>query len=130
MAKIRRVIRKVATTSGDYFDEHLWPVYIALVVLGAFLTGISAAYLKFSGVPWYANAWTSLVLIPVIVGGFMAAFRLIDNRLVRRSMQLSVVLCSVLHVALVVQMVETLLFSGLFERPAEQPEIVERRPRR
>jgi hypothetical protein len=130
MAKIRRVVRKVAAKSGDYFDEHLWPVYIALVVLGGFLMGISAAYLQFSGVPWYANAWTSLVLIPLVVVGFMAAFRLVDNRLVRRSMQLSVVLCSILHVALVVQMVETQLFSGLFERPAEQPEIVERRPRR
>ena len=130
MAKIRRLIRKVAAKSGDYFDEHLWPVYVALVVLGGFLMGISAAYLKFSGVPWYANAWTSLILIPVIVAAFMAAFRLIDNRLVRRSMQLSIVLCSILHIALVVQMVETQLFSGLFERPAEQLEIVERRPRR
>ncbi len=130
MAKIRRVIRKVAANSGDYFDEHLWPVYIALVVLGGFLMGISAAYLKFSEVPWYANAWTSLIMIPVIVVAFMAAFRLIDNRLLRRSMQLSVVVCAILHIALVVQMVETQLFSGLFERPAERAEVVQRRPRR
>src|SRR5688500_17175490 len=123
MAKIRRVIRKVATTSGDYFDEHLWPVYIALVVLGGFLMGLSAAYLKFSGVPWYANAWTSLILIPLVVIGFMAAFRLVDNRLVRRSMQLSVVVCAILHVAMVVQMLETKLFSGLLSRPAERVEI-------
>jgi hypothetical protein len=130
MAKIRRVIRKVAANSGDYFDEHLWPVYIALVVLGGFLMGISAAYLKFSEVPWYASAWTSLILIPVVVAGFMAAFRLIDNRLLRKSMQLSVVICAILHIALVVQMVETQLFSGLFERPAERTEVVQRRPRR
>src|SRR5687767_16040649 len=95
MAKLRRVIRKVPpAASGDYLDEHLWPTIIALVVLGGFLMGISAAYLKFSGTPWYANAITSLIAIPILIAIFIIAFRYVDNRALRRSMQLSIVLRS------------------------------------
>ncbi|MDX1944557.1 MAG: hypothetical protein SFU86_04050 [Pirellulaceae bacterium] len=130
MAKIRRVIRKVHKTGGEYFDEQLWPIYIALVVLGAFLMGLSAAYLPFSGVPWYASAWTSLVSIPLVVGGFMLAFRLVDNRLVRRSMQLSVVVCSILHILLVVQMIQTHIFAKRLAVSKADKEFVERRPQK
>lgn len=130
MAKIRRVIRKVQKAGGEYFDEQIWPIYIALVVLGAFLMGISAAYLKFSGVPWYASAWTSLISIPLIVGGFMLAFRLVDNRLVRRSMQLSVVVCSILHVLLVVQMIQTHIFSKRLAMSQADKELVEPKPQK
>src|SRR5262245_34656902 len=131
MARIRRVIRKVQEAHGEYFDEHLWPVYIALVVLGGFLMGVSAAYLPFSGVPWYANAWTSLLAIPLVVAAFMVAFRYIDNRFVRRSLQLSVVICAILHVALVVQMIETKLLSDMLVPQNRQvEEIVEPRPKK
>jgi hypothetical protein len=130
MAKLRRIVRKVARPSGDYFDEKIWPVYIALVVLGAFLMGVSAAYLKFSGVPWYANAITSLVTIPIVVGGFMIAFRYIDNRLVRRSMQLAVVVSAILHLAMVVHMIETRIFAGLADETVAEREMIEPRRRR
>ena len=131
MAKIRRVIRKVQEGRGEYFDEHLWPVYIALVVLGGFLMGVSAAYQPLSGVPWYKTAWPSLIAIPVAVAAFMVAFRYIDNRLVRRSLQLSVVIAAILHVALVVQLVETELLSDLLlARREPEAEIVEPRPKK
>lgn len=127
MAKIRRIIRKAAATSGDYFDEKIWPVYIALVVLGAFLMGVSAAYLRYSGVPWYANAITSLVGIPLIVAGFLIAFRYIDNRLVRRSMQLAVVASAIVHLVMVVQMIETHIFAGLDDDVVSEREVIEPR---
>ena len=130
MAKVRRIIRKAASTSGDYFDEKVWPIYIALVVLGAFLMGVSAAYLRFSGVPWYANAITSLVGIPLIVATFMIAFRFIDNRLVRRSMQLAVVVSAIVHLVMVVQMLETRLFSGFDDEVVVEREVIEPRKAR
>ncbi len=131
MAKIRRVIRKVQEGRGEYFDEHLWPVYIALAVLGGFLMGVSAAYQPLSGAPWYQTAWPSLTAIPLAVAAFMVAFRYIDNRLVRRSLQLSVVIAAILHVALIVQLVETELLSDLLlaRREADE-EIVEPRPKK
>lgn len=127
MAKIRRIVRKVAETHCDYFDEKVWPVYIALVILGAFLMGVSAAYLRFSGVPWYANAVTSLVGIPLIVIGFMIAFRFIDNRLVRRSMQLAIVASAILHLVMVVHMIETRIFAGLDDEIVAEREVIESR---
>jgi hypothetical protein len=128
MAKIRRIIRKVHEGRGDYFDEHQWPIHVALVVLGAFLMGVSAAYLRFSGVPWYANAVTSLLAIPLVVTGFMLAFRYIESHVVRRSLQLSVVLCAILHVALVVHLMETRIFANLLLDRQSTAVPIERRP--
>jgi len=127
MAKIRRVVRRVAQPHGDVFDEHLWPTYIALVVLGAFSMGVTASYLKFRDTPWYANATLWLVIIPLIVVGFMLAFRLVDNRMFRRSMQFSIVVCVILHLGLVVQMLETTLFNRE-ETVAKNSQIIEARP--
>lgn len=127
MAKIRRIIRRVAEFHGDYFDEKVWPLYIALVVLGAFLMGVSAAYLKYTGVPWYANAITSLVVIPLAVAAFMIGFRYVDNRLVRRSMQLAVVVSAILHLVMVVHMIETRIFAGLDDEIVAEREVIEPR---
>jgi hypothetical protein len=114
MAKLRRVIRKVPSKRGDFFDEHTWPVQIGLVVLGAFSMGVSAAYKQFSGVPWYDNALTYLILIPLLVAGFMLAFHFVREQWLRRSMQLSIVLAAIFHVALIVPLKETIL-SALFD---------------
>src|SRR5262245_22937294 len=117
MAKIRRVVRKVAPPGGDYFDEQFWPVCIAIVVLGCFLMGISLAYQPLTGPGWYATVWPSLIGIPLIVAGSLVALRRIENRTFRRSLQLSLALCAILHVALVVQMIETRIFSGFYRKP-------------
>ncbi len=109
MAKLRRVIRKIPARRGTYFDEKIWPVQIGLVVLGAFSMGVSAAYKQFSNVPWYDNALTYLILIPLLVAGFMAAFHFVQEQWLRRSMQLSIVLAAILHVALIVPLKQTIL---------------------
>ena len=49
MANIRRVVRKVPPSAAHYFDEQLWPIYIALVVLGGFLMGVTLAYQPLAG---------------------------------------------------------------------------------
>lgn len=109
MAKLRRIIRKVPTKGGDYFDEKIWPVQITLVVFGAFSMGVSAAYMPFFGVPWYRSALTFVILIPLLVAGFMVAFHFVQQQWLRRSMQLSIVLAAIIHVAIVVQLKETIL---------------------
>jgi hypothetical protein len=127
MAKFRRVVRKVGRQQGDVFDEQLWPTYIALVVLGSFSMGVSAAYLKFTDTPWYANALIWLTLIPLSVVGVMLCFRYVDNRAFRRSMQFSIVVCATLHLAIIVQMIETTLFAPR-EKPPVTAQVVEARP--
>ncbi|WP_425613681.1 hypothetical protein NA78x_003519 [Anatilimnocola sp. NA78] len=128
MAKIRRVVRKPPSEhQGDIFEDQLWPTYIALVILAAFSMGVSAAYLKFNDPNPALNAITWLILIPLGTGAFMLAFRLLDNRTLRRSMQFSAVVCAIIHLALVVQMYETGLFTTEIVRaPDARP--VERRP--
>src|SRR6266850_5488866 len=111
MAKLRRIIRKVPVRTGDYFDEKVWPVQIALVVLGGFSMGATAAYMPLAGVPWYENGITYLVLIPLLVAGFMVAFQFVQQQWLRRSMQLSIVLATIIHVLIVVQLKETILRS-------------------
>jgi len=56
------------------------------------------------------------------------ALAYIDNRLIRRSLQLSLILCAILHVALVVQMLNTHLFSGAAPQAHVKLEIAEPRP--
>jgi hypothetical protein len=130
MAKIRRILRKVESRGDRFFDEQLWPVNIAVVVLGGFLMGVAAAYGRFSGVPWYLNAWLALVSIPICVAAVLVAFQYIDNRMVRRSLQLSIVVAAILHVAMIVQLVETRIFAQMFDQPGDDLEIVESRPKK
>ncbi len=131
MSKIRRVIRKVNPAAArDVFDEALWPTFVALVVLGGFMMGVSAAYLKFSHTPWYANAITWMILIPVVIGGLMVAFQYIDNRVLRRSVQFSVIIAALLHAILIVQMGATNLITALLEPRANNQEQIERREAR
>jgi hypothetical protein len=128
MAKIRRVVRKPPSEHhGDIFEDQLWPTYIALVILAAFSMGVSAAYLKFNDPRPLHNAITWLILIPAGTAAFMLTFYVLDNRTLRRSMQFSAVVCAIIHLALVVQMYETGLFT--VEVKQERPErVIERRP--
>ena len=129
MTKNRRVVRKPPLEQhGDVFEEQLWPTYIALVVLGAFSIGVSLAYKSFSAPEWYNNAFTFVLGVPAIVGLFMVFFTMLDNRAWRRSIQFSAVVCTTIHLALVVQMYETGMF--LASSPANAPEarVIERRP--
>jgi hypothetical protein len=128
MAKLRRVIRKAPAGRGDYFDEKIWPVQIGLVVLGAFSMGVSAAYKKFSDVPWHDNALTYLILIPVLVAALMVAFHFVQQQWLRRSMQLSIVLATILHVALIVPLKQTILTALFDDDLVTDREVIETRP--
>jgi hypothetical protein len=132
MAKTRRVVRKAPPSARPLFDEQQWPVWIALVVLGGFMMGVSLAYLPLSGAAWHRTAWPSLIAIPLVVIAASIAFAWIDSHAFRRSLQLSLVLCAIFHVALIVQMVETRMFAGLIPAKVERAkkEIIEQRPRK
>ena len=130
MAKTRRVARRVESSGPRYFDEQIWSIQIALAVLAAFLMGLSLAYLPLSGVPWLQSAWPSLVGIPLIAAGAMVAIARIDSRVFRRTLQFSLTLCAIFHVAMIVQMLRTNLVSGNIPGQRAAPEIVERRPQK
>src|SRR5688572_26949825 len=117
MAKIRRIIRKLESPHDGALDEQAWPVNVALVLLGAFSLGASLAYLRFDDARPWANAFTWLLVIPLVVGGSMVAFRYINNKWFRRSMQLALVASAIFHVALVILSAESIIFTALNLEP-------------
>jgi hypothetical protein len=127
MAKIRRTIRKLKPPRYQTLDEQLWPVIVALVVLGGFTMGSLLAYLRFDDPRWYANAITWLVVAGLVYGGAAVALTLVDNRTFRRSMQLAILLGLLLHAILLVVSIELEIFGKATQVFFARNDLAERR---
>ena len=127
MAKTRRVIRKLKPPQYQPLDEQLWPVIVALVVLGGFTMGSLLAYLRFDDPRWYANAVTWLVVAAVAYGGAAVVLTLVDNRVFRRSMQLAILLGLLLHAILLVVSIELEVFGPAFQQFLARSDLAEHR---
>ena len=90
MAKVKRIVRKLAPT-GRSFDEQLWPVYLSMLILGGCLIGVVLAKLSFFDPRIWANATLWLLLIVVGMGTAMWALALLDDHVVNRRSLLSLV---------------------------------------
>jgi hypothetical protein len=113
MSNVRRTIRKLETGPQTPLDEQLWPVNVALVVLGGFSIGTSLAYQRFDTPEWYNNALTYVVGVPLLIGAAMLACMSVNSHLWRRSMQLALVLSLLVHLFLMIASVEAVIFSKL-----------------
>jgi hypothetical protein len=102
MAKTRRIIRKVKTGPDSPFDEQMWPVNVALLVLGAYLVGIVLAIFPFDHPQPLLNAITWLSVIAVGVPLIMWGLWYVDNRTLRRSVQLAAVLSLIVNLSVMV----------------------------
>lgn len=126
-SKVRRVIRKQKLTRTEPFEEQLWPIQLALVLLGGFLIGLILAYLRFNDLRWWANAITWLILTPIVIGAMMILARFVDRRFMRRAVQFSLAVCLLLHLVLGVVMFESTIFSKVFPENREVRDVVHRR---
>ena len=125
MPEPRRIVRKLETDRHETFDEHLWPINVALVMLGAVLAGFCISVFDVGDPEIHRNAITWLAAIPVIIGLSMWALRLVSNRLVRRAVLLSVVLSLILNVGLMIIMAVTTIFGAQWkdqQQVAVEPE--------
>jgi len=104
MAKIRRIIRKLQQAAPPTFDEQLWPVIVAFLVLAAYLLGLAVALLKFDDPRPLYNATLWVTAIPILAGLGIWALRYVDNRLVRRALLLSVLLSLIINLSILVIM--------------------------
>jgi len=84
------------------FDDQLWPVNLALALLGGFSIGVTAAFLRFDDPRPLHNAWSSIIAIAVITGAVMVGMRWVSNRVVRRGMQLAIAIAVMLHLAFII----------------------------
>src|SRR6187551_2916797 len=128
MAKIRRIIRKLETPHDASLDEQAWPVNVALVLLGGFTLGTTLAYLRWGDPNWWVDARFYVVLIPLVVAAAMVAFRFIDNKLFRRSMQLALVASAIFHVLVVILSAEAVVFTSLMVEPKTHAPVADVRP--
>lgn len=121
MARIRRVIRRVQPERGPFFDEQFWPVIVSMFVLGGVAMGMVSVYLKADEPAWYANRWTWLFTIPVVVCVAITWLRKVESRVIRRGLQFSAVLCLILHLVFTVAFLETDIFSRFSDRVQTSP---------
>lgn len=101
MAKIRRVVRRVQAGEYHTFDEELWPVNVALVVLAGFVAGAIIAVSRFDDPRWLYNGWFRLTTLVITTGLLIWAASKIHNRRFRRTMQLATVLSLLVHAVLI-----------------------------
>ena len=126
----RRVIKKVEKQIEPTFDELLWPVYGALVVLGCYLLGIVLAVCKFNDANPLRNAFTWLIAIPVVMIGAALLVQRIESQVVRRGVILSALLSLIIHVTIFLMMAFMNIFSSVPDRsvvasqPEEQREVI------
>jgi hypothetical protein len=124
MSRKRRIIRKIHPKAQQGFGEQMWPLVVAMFVLGGFLAGTVLAYLRLDAPYWYANAWTWLIAIPLIIGGALVTLAYTGNRLLRRTMQLAIVICAIIHLTLFIVAIETdVFYRAWMEIVAETPQI-------
>lgn len=114
MVSKRRTIRKTKPAVGHEPDGRLWPLVLAFCVLGGFLSGTVLAYLRLDDPRWYANAWTYLIAIPLVIVASLVALAVTGNRLLKRTMQLAWVLGLIWHLGLFIMAIETDVFQRVW----------------
>ena len=113
---------RVQRRARRLIDEQFWPVVLAIAALGAMLASLASAYLRTDDARWYANSWNwfgAIVAASVLSLGLLK----LQTRRFRPGIQLSVVLCALIHLLLLVAALETRIFDHWWdEQSIAQPE--------
>jgi hypothetical protein len=99
---------------------------VAFFVLGGFLCGTILAYLRLDDRRWYANAWTWLVIIPILIAVSLTWLGMTGNRLLRRTMQLALVMGLIVHLLLLIFAIETNIFGRIWDEVVSATQPVQR----
>ncbi len=92
----------------ETFDVQFWPVVVGLCTLSAFSAGAMVTLLD------GAAKWIGLLVIPIVFFALLLILRFVDNRRIRRSLQLGLVLSLALHLLFVIFASQVDLFHGFF----------------
>ncbi len=117
--EVQRLIRKLQPKGPRSFDEQTWPIYVAIVVLCGYLSGVVISILQFNDARWHANAFTWLAVLAIL--GCVAAWSvsLLQNAIIRRTLILSVLLSLIINLSLLVMMAWTWIFSSTWDDDAK-----------
>ena len=117
----KRKIRKTNLTRYEGFDSQFWPIVVALCVLGGVSLGSFMTFLKG---PWL---WTSLLGLPIALALGIYCFSLIDNRKIRRSIQLGFLISIICHLLLMTGSFYTVIFGESTQVAAPRPKTIQRK---
>ncbi|MHC4176961.1 MAG: hypothetical protein ACYSWU_05615, partial [Planctomycetota bacterium] len=95
-----RTVRRVQTSKVADFDDHLWPINCAILILAGFVTGIVIVNSKFDDPRILYNGWVRLIGVAAVVGLLFWGVMWLQGKMLRR-LQLCVVLSLLAHVVLV-----------------------------
>ncbi len=114
----RGQIRKLQPVRTAAFDEQFWPVSLALCLTAAIAAGAAVSLLR------GAWMWGALIALPATLVATLVTLQRVRPGLVKRSLQLAVVLSAAIHLL-------CLIFFSLtevFGKPRPSEEMVEKRP--
>jgi len=104
MAKTRRIVRKIKPLADAPFDEQLWPVNVALLVLGGYLAGVILRIFPFDEPNLLRNAITWLAAVVIVIPSIMWGLYYVDDRTMRRRVQFAAVLGVIIILTIMVIM--------------------------
>lgn len=96
MADVVRKIRKVQTSKVADFDDQLWPINCAIVILAGFVVGIVIATSDFTTDRIIYNGWARLISVAAMMGLLFWGVVLLQGKMVRR-LQLCILISLLAH---------------------------------
>lgn len=123
MAKVRRTIQKVERAEVTGFEDQLWPINLALLILTGFVAGIVIVDGGFDDPRLLHNGWFRLTTLGLTVGGLFWLSLRVNQRIARR-MQLAILLSLILHIGLALVLKDRVL-ELIAEQTVEQQELVD-----
>ncbi|MCH2129002.1 MAG: hypothetical protein MK179_07640 [Pirellulaceae bacterium] len=122
MAEERRVVRKLKHSRKLSFDEKLWPINLAIMVLAAFLVGIMVV--RFSVQTGRVSLIGTCLIAALILLSVstMTGLRFVHQRTLQRGTQLAAVLSLLTHLVLLFSMAIWPIHSRVAEIPEAPPD--------
>ena len=102
----KRSVKRINPGRVDTFDDHLWPVVVALGVLSAI--GLGAILTLLSG----PVMWISLLALPAMTGAAMYFLSRTTDSLLRRALQFALIISLAVHLLILVIASLVLIFDS------------------
>lgn len=126
-SEVQRLIRKLRPKGPRSFDEQVWPIYVALIVLFGYLAGVIVSVLRFNDNRIHANAVTWLVVLLVIGIAGLFAVRMLQERLLKRTIVLSLLLSLIINISLLIMMAWTSIQNAPWRENETKTAVTEQR---
>ena len=98
----KRVVRKIEPAQLITFDDQLWTINAALLVMAGFAAGAIVAVSSFDESSLISNGWARLASLAVSVGLLMGIASFLGQGWIRRSMQFAALVSLIIHCGLMV----------------------------